>query len=395
MKIKKIDSYILKAPIDNQTFWSSQCSFNTRKSLLVRIETDNGLVGWGEGGQYGPAEPVQSMVHDVLAPLLLNKNPVYNEVIWEKMYNTIRDYARKGAGIEAISALDIALWDVKGKVMNQPVSVLLGGRNREQVQCYATGLYYRGENIPAPETDMKNLENEAQFYVDNGFKAMKMKIGLYDPKKDLARVFRVREIIGDSCLLMVDANHAYNRSTAKYMAKGLAENDVHWFEEPVVPEDRAGYRELCNLSILPVAGGECEYTRYGFAEWFAESAFDICQPDISCTGGITETKIIADMARAFHVQCIPHVWGSGVAIAAGLQLLAGLPPIPHTASPVSGVNEPFLEWDCNPNPLRTDLLVEPFEPKNGMVSIPKKAGLGIEINYSTLKKYLIKERRTD
>jgi D-galactarolactone cycloisomerase len=394
MKIKHITSYILKAPIDHQTFWSSQCSFNTRKSLLVKIETDNGLTGWGEGGQYGPAEPVQSMVHDVLSPLILGKEPIYQSMHWEQMYTSIRDFARKGAGIEAISALDMALWDIKGKAFDQPVSVLLGGQVRNEIQCYATGLYYRGRSIPDPEKDLENLQEEARYYIENGFKAVKMKVGLFDPKLDLVRVQRVREIIGRNNLLMVDANHAYGRANAKYMAKGLAESDVYWFEEPVVPEDIDGYRELCNLGIIPVAGGECEYTRYGFARWFSSGALDICQPDISCTGGITEAKRIADMAQAFHVQCIPHVWGSGVAIAAGLQLLASMPTTPHTANPSIGVNEPFLEWDCNPNPLRTELLTEPFEPLGGKIIIPQKPGLGIEIKKNGLADYLITERNS-
>jgi len=394
MKIKNITSYILKAPIDNQTFWSSQCSFNHRKSLLIRIETDNGIIGWGEGGQYGPAEPVQSMVHDVLTPIIVGENPLYNEIIWERMYNTIRDYSRKGTGIEAMSAIDIALWDLKGKYLNQPVSALLGGIGRKQIQCYATGLYYRGKQIPSLEEDFVNIELETQKYINYGFKAIKMKIGLLEPQNDLKRVQKIREMIGENCTLLVDANHAYNRASAKYMAKGLADYRVGWFEEPVVPEDRTGYEELSRLGHVAIAGGECEYTRYGFIDWFTQGALDICQPDISCTGGLTETKRIAEMAQAFHIQCIPHVWGSGVAIAAGLHLLSSLPLLPYTANPVPGVNEPFLEWDCNPNPFRTDLLEKPLIPKNGTITIPESTGLGIEINQEILNKYLIKERHS-
>ena len=361
---------------------------------MVKIETDSGLFGWGEGGQYGPAEPVQSMVHDVLSPVLLGGDPLHQGKHWESMYNMIRDYARVGSGIEAISAIDIALWDIKGKALGQPVSVLLDGISRKQVRCYATGLYYRGKEIPNPVTDLKNVEKETNSYIDRGFRALKMKIGLYDPKLDLARVQRVREMIGEDCLLMVDANHAYNRATARFMARELSAYNVYWFEEPVVPEDRVGYRELCRMGILPIAGGECEYTRYGFAGWLANGALDICQPDISCTGGITEASRIVNMAQAFHVQCMPHVWGSGIAIAAGLQLLASMPLVPYTAKPGMGMNEPLLEWDCNPNPLRSDLLEEPIIPENGMVDIPYKPGLGIEVKHSTLEKYLITERNS-
>jgi D-galactarolactone cycloisomerase len=394
MRITGIETYLLQAPLGEETFWSSQCAFKRRKSLLVRIDTDAEISGWGEAGQYGPGEPVASMVHDVMAPLILGRNPLAPEVLWEIMYSTTLDFGRKGTAIEAISGLDIALWDIVGKASGRPIHECLGGAWRASVPTYATGLYYRGVQIPGFECDAAALRAEAKSFVEAGFPAVKMKVGLFRPAEDLRRIEAVREVIGDERQLMVDANHAYNQHSAKLMARGMEDLGIFWFEEPVHPEDRKGYRQLRRDTSLAIAGGECEYTRWGFREWFEEEALDICQPDLCCAGGISEVRKIAQLAAAFHVTCIPHVWGSGVALAAGLHLLATLPPGPHTAMPHPPFNVPMLEWDTNPNPLRTQLLLTSLEPVNGTVAIPQGPGLGIEINKTALQKWCQMQRAT-
>lgn len=391
MKITRIDTFILKVPLDGGlVFWSSQCRFGHRKSMLARVETSDGTVGWGEGGQYGPAEPVAAVVHAVFAPLLLGQDPRQPEVLWEGMYSHSRDFGRKGAAMEAISALDIALWDILGKVQHAPVYALMGGAFRRAVRTYATGLYYRDcdGRPPRLDEDLPLLRQEAAGYRDAGLPAVKMKVGLLSPAEDLQRVASARETLGGGVLLMVDANHAYQAHVAASMAKAMERHDVYWFEEPVVPEDIEGYRQVKAATRIAIAGGECEYTRYGFAKWIAGRVLDVVQPDPCCAGGLSELRRIAALASAFHVQCIPHVWGSAVALAAGLQLLATLPPVPPTANPLAPYNEPMLEWDANHNPLRTELLRAPIRPVNGEVAVPSGPGLGIEVDEHILQNYL-------
>jgi D-galactarolactone cycloisomerase len=393
MKITRIDTLILKAPLTSkEKFWSSQATFPERKCLLVRVETDAGIIGWGEGGQYGPAEPVASQIHDVFVPLLLGKDPLQPAVHWERMYNHTRDFGAKGTTVEAISGIDIALWDVLGKARQAPVYQLMGGAFRREVQTYATGLYYRGEEPLTLQGNLPLLKEEAARYRDAGFPAVKAKIGILTPPEDVERVAVTRDVVGKKMLIMVDANHAYNAHVASQVAKAIEPLGIYWFEEPVVPEDLAGYQQVKASTTIAIAGGECEHTRYGFAKWFAERAIDIVQPDTCAAGGLTELRRIVAMASAFHVQSMPHVWGSGVSIAAGLQLLATIPPSPHTAIPHAPYNEPMLEWDGGTNPLRTDLLKNPLHPKEGRVRVPEGPGLGVEIDMAVLEKYLTVSR---
>lgn len=389
MKITRIDVYALRVDLDGASFFSSQAAFTRRKSLLVRIQTDAGLVGWGEGGQYGAAEPVAACITSLFGPFLLGQDPLQPEVLWERMYALCRDFGRTGTMIEAISAIDIALWDLCGKARGAPVWSLLGGAFRDRVRAYATGFYYTGDT-PAPtlQSQLGAVRAEAERDLEAGFEAVKVKIGLLTPRDDLARVAAVREVLGPDRLVMTDANHAYQAHTAVRMAQGMEPLDVYWFEEPVTPEDFAGYQQVKANTTIAIAGGECEHTRYGFARWLAERAFDIAQPDPCCAGGISETRKIATMAATFGVHCLPHVWGSGIATAAGMHVLATLPPSPHTANPLPPYNEPLLEWDSTANPLRTDLLTDPFTLEDGSIRIPTGPGLGVDVADEVLRRYL-------
>jgi len=392
MKIESVETYLLRAPLGKETFWSSQCRFGARKCLLVRIETSCGLVGWGEAGQYGPAEAVAAGIQSVLAPLLIGEDPRQPEVLWEKMYATVRDYGRGGSYIEGISGIDIALWDLLGKHLGVPVYVLLGGAFRQSIPVYATGLYYVGEE-PTSESNMPALIAEASRYASAGFPAMKLKIGLLRPGEDLERVAAVRKAAGDR-ILMVDANHAYAPHVAVSVARRLEKYDVFWFEEPVVPESIEGYRQVKAATSIAIAGGECEHTRYGFEKWFSARAIDIAQPDICCAGGLSELRRIAAMASAFHISCFPHVWGSAVALSAGLHLAATLPPVPSTARPIAPYNEPLLEWDSSPNPLRSSLFKNPPVAVAGEVGVPAGSGLGIEPDIEAFGPFLAAHART-
>lgn len=387
MKITRIEPIVLRVPLGEARFSSSQCAFPERNSLLVRVETDAGIVGWGEGGQYGPPEPVASCIDAVLAPRLLGHDPGRPGRIWEESYAATRDFGQKGTYIEAMSAIDIALWDILGQDLGVPVHRLLGGAFRDSVHAYATGCYYRGENYSDHRASLPALVEEARSYVASGFDMLKIKIGLLSVSADLARVAAIREAIGPETALLADANHAYNAYTAIRMGRGLERYDVLWFEEPVPPEDREGYRKVRETLDMAIAGGEGEYTRYGFKSFLGDGCVDIAQPDLCVCGGFSEWLKIQALASSFGVPVIPHVWGSGVALAAALHALAVIPPFPHTANPIPLQNEPVVEFDRSPNFLRDELLVVAITLADGRVPVPQGPGLGIQVNEDVLNAY--------
>lgn len=386
MRIDRIETFILRVPLGDKTFYSSQASFPERNSLLVRVTTDGGLVGWGEGGQYGPPGPVASCVNDVFAPMLRGRRADEPLKIADELYAFSRDFGQKGAYVEAISAIDIALWDLWGQALGQPVHALLGGAVRGSVKAYATGCYYP-EYFDDHARLLRELEQEAGTYLGQGFDILKMKVGLLSVERDAERLRVVRETVGDDVKLLVDANHAYNVTTAIRMGRALEEHDVLWFEEPVVPENKAGYRRVRDAVTVPVAGGEAEFTRYGFLELFQHECVDIAQPDLCVCGGVSEWQRIQTLASAYGVLVVPHVWGSGIALAAALHALAVSPATPHTANPVALQNEPIVEFDRKHNPLRDDLLKESFTLENGYLGVPTGPGLGVSVNEDVLKHY--------
>ncbi|MCD7737413.1 MAG: mandelate racemase/muconate lactonizing enzyme family protein [Lachnospiraceae bacterium] len=389
MKITEITTYILKVPLGEKRFYSSQCAFPERNSMLVKVETDEGIYGWGEGGQYGPAEPVKCVIDQILAPMLIGQDPLDKGILWDQMYQSTRDYGQKGTYIEAISALDIALWDICGKALNVPVYRLMGGKKRSHVASYATGCYYRGEDVLDIDTALPALQKEAASYVEAGFEMLKIKVGLLSVEDDAKRVRAIRQAVGDDVKIFCDCNHAYNAYTAIRMAEHLEEAKILFMEEPVTPEDFDGYRRVRNATRIAIAGGECEYTAFGFQKYIAGGCIDIAQPDICVSGGLTEFQRILAVANTSGVNVIPHVWGSGVALAAALSAIAAMPLYPHTANPVPFQNEPVIEYDRNFNPLRDELLTENFELVDRKVKVPDGAGLGIDINMDVLKKYCV------
>jgi D-galactarolactone cycloisomerase len=385
-RIRSLETFVLRVPLGEQRFFSSQAAFPERNSLLVKITTADGLVGWGEGGQYGPPEPVSACIRHVLAPRLIGRYVDHPGAVWEALYVFSRDFGQKGTYIEALSAVDIALWDIFGKRLGQPVAALIGGFYRETVKAYATGCYY-GEDYNDQASLLRRLAAEAETYANAGFDILKMKIGLLPIEKDAERVAVVRKSIGNEIGLLVDANHAYNSSAAIRIGRALEQHGVLWVEEPVVPEDRDGYRRLRKALDIPIAGGECEFTRFGFLALFRSQCLDIAQPDLCVCGGLSEWARIQSLAMSFGVLTIPHVWGSGIAMAAALQAIATIPPTPFTMNPVPLQNEPVVEFDRKPNPLRDDLLEQNFVLENGAVRVPTAPGLGVTVSEAILARY--------
>jgi D-galactarolactone cycloisomerase len=389
MKICSITTRILRVPLGDRTFYSSQAAFPERNSLLVRIETDTGLIGWGEGGQYGPPEPVAACIDFVLAPRLLGRDPTEPVRIWEELYTFSRDFGQKGTYIEAISAIDIALWDISGQAVGLPVWKLLGGRFRDSVAAYATGCYYPEEfgNFPSL---LRSLEREASSYCDTGFSFLKIKVGLLSIEQDIERLKVIRNAVGPSIGILVDANHAYATASAIRMGRKMEPYDVKFFEEPVIPEDHDGYRRVRQQNPIPVAGGECEFTRYGFRDLIGGGCVDIAQPDLAVCGGFTAWRDILTLASAYGVAVLPHVWGAGIAMAAGLHAVATVPPMPHTANPLPMLSEPVLEFDRKHNPLRDELLEQTFTLSNGRIAVMDRPGLGVTIREDTLARFAVR-----
>ncbi len=379
MKITDVKTYVLQAILENQGFGWSQRVTDRRQTAICLVTTDEGITGLGEAFYFGgPAGLAADMIDNALGPLIVGKDPLDTGVIWDFLYNWTRDQGMKGLTISALSAVDIALWDIKGKALELPVHKLLGGAYRRQARVYATGLY-EPQNVP---DITEALIKEAMGYKEAGFSGMKLKVG-YGIDTDLKYIKAIREAIGEDLFLMVDANHAYNAGEAIRLAREMEPFHIHWFEEPVPPEDIDGYIEVKNSSVVPVAGGECEYTRYGFRELIQRRAVDILQPDLCAAGGFSEmTKIVA-MASAANIPIIPHVWGTNVGLAAALQLFAALPNFPERRFPA----EPLFEYDRSPHPLRDGVTVEKFKMKNGYLDIPARPGLGVTLDPAFVEKH--------
>ncbi|WP_375264092.1 mandelate racemase/muconate lactonizing enzyme family protein, partial [Palleronia sp.] len=306
MRIAEVHTHLLDHRLD-VPFESASMRFDRRTHLLVEVICEDGTVGWGEC--LGPAGPNAAVVK-AYAGRIIGKNPLETEKIWADLYNALRDQGQRGLTVTALSGIDVALWDIKGKVLGQPISVLLGGRFRESVRCYATGSFRRD----GVDRVTDNAE-EAAGHRKAGFHALKIKIG-FGVAEDLRVIEAVREAIGPEMRLMIDGNHGYDPLEAIELGTRAAKYDIDWFEEPVVPEHLAAYREVKARQPIPVAGGETWHTRWGFREPLETRAIDIAQPDLCGCGGFTEMRRIADMAALHGVRLVPHVWGTAVQIAA-------------------------------------------------------------------------------
>jgi D-galactarolactone cycloisomerase len=378
MKITDVITHQLLVNVDEPFTSSRGWYYKTKGALVVEIRTDTGLVGWGDC--YGPAAVNRAIVDNVLKAGLVGRDPFDVEVLWEELYNKIKDYGLTGMTISSISGIDIALWDIIGKAAGQPIHKLIGGSFRTKLQAYATGLYFKDMNRLNEEA-----VEEARRYVSQGFKAIKMKIGLGSIAKDIDRVAAVRDAIGKDVQLMVDANHCYNVPQAINIGRELEKLDIYWFEEPVSPEDLDGYVEVSQRLDMAVAGGENEFTKFGFRRILEKRAMDIVQPDVCAAGGITECKKIATLAQAHSVQCVPHAWGTAIGLAATMHFLASLPFTPPCLVPV----HPMLEYEQTFNPFRDELSTTDLTHKDGFVDVPTGPGLGIDIDRAVLARYKV------
>jgi L-alanine-DL-glutamate epimerase-like enolase superfamily enzyme len=390
MKITKVECipmlYKMKNPL-----YSGVGKFDERPLLLIKVHTNEGIIGIGEAATYGgPMISVATVIEHEIAPMVIGEDPLNVERIWHKCYYAAFQHARSGIYIAALSGVDMAIWDAAGKYLGQPLYKLLGGF-RDSIPTYAScGFYEAGKTIDI-------LINEVKTILTQGFHGVKIKVGRTDTpfslgilkpvyrecmvsmEEDIERVRAVKKAIGPDKKLMVDANAAWSYNDALIAGKAYDEIGVYFFEEPVRTDDFEGSSRLASDLVTRIAGYETEYLTTNYSRLIAMHAVDIVQPDLSWTGGFTEVRKIAALADAQFIECATHMYSSAILLAASLHFTCAIP------------NGGILEYDTTDNVFRTELLTEPLLPdSSGIMHPDDKPGLGIELNESIVNKYRIR-----
>ena len=374
MKIDRIEIHPLVGRLEEPFGWSQRWT-HERLQIVVRIRADSGAYGWGETG--GTAASIPAFQD--AASGLIGEDPSRIGAIWQSMIQS----AYQGGGYSGLvsnilSAFDMALYDLNGRDRGLPVCELLGGKLRDRVAVYATGLYYTPDDLT--DKSWARFLDEGQGYVDQGFTGMKMKIGGLSVDEDVDRVHALRRHVGDDVRIMVDANEAYDPMTALQVARRLADADVTWFEEPCGSRDLDDNALVTRRSPIPTSGGESMATRRDAGRLLKNRVFDIIQPEICNVGGISELRVVATMADAFNTRFVPHFWGPGISIAAIMHTLATIPQIPPAHPREPYVNEPVSEFDQTPHPIRASITDPILRQQNSFVEVPTSPGLGFEID---------------
>jgi D-galactarolactone cycloisomerase len=350
---------------------TSQGDFGAVSIVLVEVRTADGLLGYGEClGRFG-ARAYAELINTVLAPRLLGQSAFDIRRLWQQMRAALTGRAG-GMLLEAIAGVDIALWDLVGKALGQPVSRLLGGIGRARVDCYASSINWASPDV---------MEAQALQVVAMGFRAIKVKLG-QPVERAIEIATRLRDVVPAHVRLSVDANWAYSLDDAVAVGQALHRLGYWFFEEPLVPEDVAGYAQLRRSVSVPLAAGESDYTVAHASELLRDRLVALIQPDVARAGGISETRDIATLAQAFHVGYAPHVgWSGAVCVAASLQLAAAMPA--------------FVAFECMfiANPLRDELATQRIGAAqdliDGQLAVPDGPGLGIDINWDAVQRYRI------
>ena len=366
MKITDVQTIRLRAaiPADGQVFSRSGVR-STRSTTLVRVDTDEGISGIGSAS--GNGELIEVIVAKVIKPLLVGMDPTEIDAIWGRVYvrGGHKEFGTRGIGVVALSGVDMALWDILGKARGMPLYQLLGGKCRDKVPVYATALY--------PEEPSK-VARRARGFAEQGFHGVKIKVG-FDLDQDIRIVRAVREELGKDFIVMTDANQGYSIDVALKASDAFADCGAYWLEEPLFVEDIEGHAMLREKGRTPIAVGENLHMNYAFENFIMRGAVDFIQPDVARAGGITEIRKITALAARHKVPVSFHTWGDGVALAASVHLSAALKDCI------------VMELDYTYNPLREELLREPFKVQNGFLIPPERPGLGIELNPNALERF--------
>ncbi|MGH3641389.1 MAG: mandelate racemase/muconate lactonizing enzyme family protein [Mycobacterium sp.] len=371
MKITSVQSYPLGSPLDEPLRWGAMV-VNTKGGIVVEIQTDEGLVGIGEAGfssEYFPT--VGPIINSQLAPMLVGQDPRDIESLWNQMLNATHMWGRRGIETYAVSGIDIALWDLLGKIAEQPVYRLLGA-SKSRVRAYFA------PSLKATEATV----DECARAVADGFTAMKLRASA-NLGDTVDMVSRVRDAVGDA-QLMVDANMLYDRRGALVLARELEKLDVYWLEEPILARSLTQYVDdhtwLADRVSIRLAGGESLLTRYEFIDLLNRRTFDILQPDCTSVGGISEAKRVADLASTWNLQCVPHIAcssGTGIALAAGLHMI------------LACENTPLIEVDAYGGPGWDGMLTHPLVVKDGYVDVLDAPGLGVELSPDATTRFAV------
>jgi L-alanine-DL-glutamate epimerase-like enolase superfamily enzyme len=368
-KISDIKTYLIETK-QKGNFSDSTRKVETIGYVVVEVITDTGLKGIGVTYHEVGGEAICEFIHKSIGHLLIGSSPLETEALYDEVFAYMRGVGRKGLAFCAYSAIDIALWDIKGKIFNLPVYKLLGGK-RVTIPCYASGgwVSYSTEELVA----------EAKKMVAAGFKTIKIKIGFdggKNPNEDSKRIHAVAEAIGPDIGIMIDANNAFTSSTALRLAYKLQDLNIIFFEEPVFADDLPGLARFRAANILPCASGEHEYTRFGARDLIVNNCIDFLQSDITRCGGFTEARKMLAIAQAFNISYAPH----------GFDLIHA-----HLLSAFS--NGVYLESLFMFNELVEKTFTNAPKPVDGNLTIPDRPGLGLTLNYDNLTYYGSVEKR--
>jgi L-alanine-DL-glutamate epimerase-like enolase superfamily enzyme len=358
MKITELRALALAIPLRPMTP-PSPWEGGLAKQILVRLSTDDGLIGWGECFAYGAPLAVCNVVEEALAPLVLGQDPMHIEQLTRSMHQALMIWGRRGLGMFAISGVELALWDLVGKARRAPVYELLGGLVQPNARAYASLLRY-----PSPS----DVGRAVATMVARGYTAVKLH------QVDVESVSVAREAVGDGIALMLDANCPWGVEEAIRIGRRLERYDLHWLEEPVwPPEDYPGLARVRAAVRIPIASGENDATVHGFAALLAAGAADIVQPSMTKVGGLGEMKKIAALAAAANATLVPHSFYFGPGLAATLHVAASTPGVP------------FVEFP--PGELEAPLVADPIRCTGGLVSVSDRPGLGADPNPEILARY--------
>jgi D-galactarolactone cycloisomerase len=373
-RIRDIDfvglEFVLPA---DKAYGMAKAAIARRQISLVRLTTEDGTTGVGEA--FGAAG-VTAAYLELLRGYFLGQDLYDNALIRNRIFARHYHLGLENQLVTCLGAIDVAIFDALGKQLGQPVCKLLGGRARGHLVAYASDGYFTEDPGNQLGDQLAGLEGQ-------GFQGVKIKVGR-GAAEDQTRVALSREVLGDEILLLVDANTSYTPAQALESMRRIAPYDIHWYEEPLMPRDVAGLEWLHDRAPMPIASGEALYTVHGFRPLLESGCLDVAMPDIAICGGLSEVRAIADLCALHGVRLSPHVWGSGVGLAAAVHMAAALPDHPH-AWP-----EPcLLEYDIGENALRDEILKRPLALKDGLMPVPEAPGLGTELDEAALEHYAV------
>lgn len=377
LKIKQLSFIALSAQLpDGQAYGMAKSLATARQSTLVRLTLENGTEGWGEAWGL----PAVNLAYlPILQSYLLGADVLDVEQVFAQVLARHYHFGIQGPFMACLSGIDIAAKDAAGKVLGLPVYRLIGGKRWSSVSVYASGGYITQDSD-------RDFEPQIAAIAQAGHRAAKIKIGL-SPASDEARVRLARRILDEDCDLMADINANYTVDLARESISRLAPYRLGWIEEPLMPQDISGYEQLQRWSPIPIATGEALYTGYEFKRLLDRRAADVLQPDLSLCGGFWQGRIVATLAAMEHVRISPHVWGSGIGLAAAVHFTAALPSYPHAGNVPK---PPLVEYDMGLNSLREEVVRNPLRPVNGEIAVPDAPGLGIEIDMDALERHALR-----